>query len=229
MNCSEFSNLLDPYVDGELDEAQCAALKSHADACDECRAALTAAEQLRGILSHIDDGLGVPLPAQAAWRNAIRAEARRKRMKRVYSICGAVAAVCVLTLGVTAMLRPGIRDSFGGANVVVETDGLSQDAVLEGEKALRSMSGMDQTTRVERAVCVQNAEEAHDYLMDIVAEYGGTVTQDSGDEVYVQVPGENVVDFLSAVDGLGIEPNADEEMLETVAERVEICVTITEE
>lgn len=233
MNCSEFSNLLDLYLDGELDEAQRAAIKSHAAACEECRATLTAAEQLQGILSQMDDGLEVPLPAQAAWRKAVREEARRRRMKRLYGICGAVAAVCVLTVGVTAMLRSGVRGSVPGTGAVVETDGLSEDAALAGEEALRSMKSADQITYADRIVRAQSAEETHDYLMDIVAEYGGTVAQEAADadaiKVYVQIPGENAEDFVSAVDGLGVEPDDGEISLDPSAESVGVCVTIMEE
>lgn len=232
MNCSEFSNLLDLYLDGELDEAQRAALKDHAAVCEECRATLTAAEQLREILSQMDDGLEMPLPAQAAWRGAVREEAKRRRMKRLYSVCGAVAAVCVLTLGVTAMLHSGVRGGVPGTNAVVETDGLSEDADLAGEEVLGSLRSADQIAYADRTIHVENTEEARGYLMDIVAEYGGTVTQEAEEsnatKVYVQIPGENAEDFVSAVDGLGIEPEDGEISLDPEAECVGVCVTITE-
>ena len=41
------------------------------------------AEEMQDILSHIDDNIVVPLPAQAAWRGAVRKEAAHRRMKRL--------------------------------------------------------------------------------------------------------------------------------------------------
>lgn len=73
MNCSEFEKCLDLFIDGDLDEAKRLEFEAHAVACGECQERLKTAEQLREILSHMDDEISVPLPAQAAWRSAVRA------------------------------------------------------------------------------------------------------------------------------------------------------------
>lgn len=228
MNCSEFNQLLDAYVDGELDEKQRADLQNHAAGCEECREALSAAEQLRDILSRMDDDISVPLPAQAAWRNAVRAEARRSRMKMIYQACGAVAAVCVLTFGVTTMLTDHSMELSPNVQRI-ETDGVSVEANLTDTATMRMKRDIS-GGYVEHIVLVEELEQACGYLNDLVAEYDGSVDQEaemeSGRKVYVQIPGENAADFMSAVNGLG---TISEDMTFTMdfsAETVSICVVL---
>lgn len=233
MNCSEFSSMLDLYIDGELNDAERAALEAHAQQCGECREKLAASEQLRDILSHIDEEIAVPLPAQAAWRNAVRAEAKRRRMKKIYSFCGAAAAVCVLTIGVTAMLRPGMHVQ-PVSDVQVETDGVSENLPLSGAEPqmammLRSVDA-DAAEYIERTVAAENVEVACGYLMDVVAEYGGTVEHETDSEqsrkVYIQVPGENAADFISAADAIGVPVDEVVPDVDEAAASVGICVMI---
>lgn len=233
MNCSEFDSLLDLYIDGTLDEARMSAVREHTAACESCRAKLASAEQLREILSHLDDDIEVPLPAQAAWRKAVREEAKRGRMKRIYRFCSAAAAVCVLAVGVTAVLKSNVRSSVQDANgVVVETDGVADTGVQEDEAILGS-SGADDLVYTDRIVHAENAEEAHGYLMDLVEEYGCTVAQEEQEgqttKVYVQVSGENAEDFVAAVDALSDESDSAEYAADSTAENVGICVTITQD
>ena len=85
---------------------------------------------------------------------------------------------------------------------------------------------------VDRRVVSEDAAAARGYLLDIVAEYGGTVAYeaetDEGARVYVQIPGENVADFLSAVDHLGVEPEEDAPAVDAAAQTVGICVILAE-
>lgn len=248
MNCSEFHDLLDLFIDGELDDATKARFLQHADECSDCRTRLNAAEQLSDFLSHMDDNIAVPLQAQAAWRSAVRAEARRRRMKRIYAACGAVAAACVLTLGVTAMLRSNPAtlngDSVQQRSVaMVQSDGLSDDAGLEGATAMPGPVvgsstadympvGVLQTAYVDRTIHADDAQTAYGYLMDIVAEYDGVVEGESQEgsqrKVCVRIPGENVTDFISAVDHIGIAAEESEFVVDVSAEEIGICVIIAE-
>lgn len=232
MNCSEFKQMLDLYIDGQLNDSQISDLRAHAAQCCECQGELKAAEQLRGILSHMDDDISVPLPAQAAWRNAIRAEAKRKRMKKIYSFCGAAAAVCVLTVGISAMLGQNNPASLAPAAVRVETDGVAQNARLEEGIALTSVvtRGMEY---INRTIETEDPPKAYDYLCDVITEYGGMIEHEAnGDDkkVFVQIPGDSIVDFISAVDSLG---SADAEnqaiAVDESSASVGVCVTITTE
>jgi len=229
MDCSEFNRLLDSYIDGDLSEAQRDELGQHAAQCAKCREELAAAEQLRGILSHLNDDISVPLPAQAAWRKAVREEAHRRRMKRVYSAVGAVAAAFVLLFGVSVMLRPADSGVLTVNAPRVETDGVSEAASIETEMTLTNAKTRS-LGYIERSVTADDVGQTYEYLLDVIAEYGGTVERESdGDErkVFVQIPGENALEFLSAVDGLG-ETAGDEAavMIDESAASVGICVTI---
>lgn len=242
MNCSEFMQLLDAYIDGELSANEREKFEEHAAQCAACRAQLEAAEQLRDFLSHMDDEAAVPLPAQAAWRSAVRAEAKRRRMKRIYSACGAVAAVCVLTLGVSTMLRSGNLSGKMQSPLVahVEADGLSEAAASEASIAGEEQSVLKLSARsmdagvsyVDRVVATEDAETACSYLMDIVAEYGCTVERESEDSdgrrFYVLVPGENAVDFVNAVDHIGTEADSRDFTALEAAETVGVCVIISD-
>lgn len=239
MNCSEFNDLLDLFIDDELDADARAELERHAAECSDCHAKLTASEQLREVLSHLDDGMVAPLPAQAGWRAAIRAEAKRRRIKRIYSVCGAVAAACVLTVGAATMLRGGQTFSTGTdvapqTGVLVEADGLSENAELQTGvpgSALRSASAAS-VSYVDRTVYTDDSQSAYGYLKDIIAEYGGSVDRESdeleGHKVYLSIPGENVTDFISAVDHIGTAIDENSLVLDTSLERVNICVTIVQ-
>lgn len=228
MNCSDFKHMLDRYIDGELDQTQRSVMEAHAEKCSDCRDELEAAEQLREILSHMDDDISVPLPAQAAWRSAVRAEAKRSRMKRIYSICGTVAAVCMLTVGVTAMLKQDIPASIAPVAPRVETDGVSEASAFDESISLTSAKTKS-VEYISRSIAVEDPALARDYLSDVIAEYGALLEHETdGDakKFYVQVPGENAADFISAVDSLGAVAEEAVEVDDSAAS-VGICITIT--
>lgn len=241
MNCSDFSQMLDQYIDGELSAQQQAELKRHAAQCSVCAEQLSAAEQLRDILSQMDRNVAVPLAAQAGWRSAVKKEAVRRRMKRIYTAVGAVAAACVLTFGVMAMLQanngagpaPGMNEAAVRQVAYVQPDGLSDEAVLEAS----AVPGMMRTVSMDapyarRTVFVKDLQAAKDYLMDIVSEYDGLMERETGGsegvEIYLRIPGENVEDFIRAADSIG---TADEAAFEYDAalDSVGICFVIAVE
>lgn len=228
MTCSEFDHLLDLYIDGELDEAQSSAFKAHAAQCGECSDKLKAAEELRDILSHMDDDISVPLQAQAAWRKAVREEAKRKRMKTIYTAFGAVAAVCVLTFGVTSMMQQKPADLPGVQ--YVEADGVSEAAAFDGETAVRSIGLPQLAAHVERVLVADDVNQALGYLKDVAAEYGAEIEREAesaqGVNVFLQVPAESAEDFISAVDGIAVEPDESEYVLDMSAATVGVCVMI---
>ena len=227
MTCSEFDHLLDLYIDGELNEAQRNEVEGHAAQCSRCAGQLKAAEELRDILSHMDDDVSVPLPAQAAWRNAVREEAKRRKMKTIYTAIGAIAAVCVLTFGATTMMKadptvPGVQR--------VEADGVNEQTTFEGEAVMRSMEASQSAEYIERTVTAENVEEALGYLKDIAAEYGAQIEREAqstqGVNVFLQVPGDGAVDFISAVNAIGTEADASGYEVDASAAAVSVCVMI---
>ena len=76
MKCEDFMSLIDAYVDQELTGAQLREMHEHAQGCEACRREMENADLLKNCLSEMDRQVCVPLPAQAAWRNAVKAEVR---------------------------------------------------------------------------------------------------------------------------------------------------------
>lgn len=241
MNCSEFAQMLDLYIDGELDAQQQAELKRHAAQCGPCAEQLNAAEQLRDILSQMDQDIAVPLPAQAGWRSAVKKEAVRRRMKRIYTAVGAVAAACVLTFGVTAMLQadnggmpaPEVEGAAVRQVAYVQPDGLSDTAVLEASAAPGMMSAVSlETPYAKRSVFVKDLQAARDYLMDVVSEYDGFMERETGGtkgmEIYLRIPGGNVEDFIRAADAIGTAAE-DSFEYDAALDSVGICFVIAVE
>ena len=105
MKCSEFETRIDALIDGELSEKSRAEMEAHAESCEDCAEKLRAAKMLQDVLSHMDDLVAVPLQAQAGWRRAVAAEAKRKRFSRIYRIAGAVAAALVVAVCLPMLLR----------------------------------------------------------------------------------------------------------------------------
>lgn len=232
MNCAEFSELLNRYLDGELDAAQRAELAKHAKACSSCAEQLAAAEEVQTILSHMDEEIAVPLPAQAAWRKAVREEARRRKMKRLYRTVGSVAALFAVTIGTTLMLHgsPAAKNSDPAAPVAyVETDGLSVAKSVPDAPMPRTVSA-PQTAYSERRILAEDAAVAHGYLTDIVAEYSGVIDHEQENEngrfVYTLVPAENLPDFISAVDHIGVPVDENASLPDSTDETVGVCVII---
>lgn len=228
MTCSEFNQLLDRWIDGELDESQRAAMKEHAAQCSECREQLASAQQLRDILSHMDDDISVPLQAQAAWRKAVREEAKKSRMKGVYRAFAAVAAALVLMVGVSAMLKQNGAQLPGNVHRV-ETDGVVE-ASLPDEPVMKAAArGIPEY--VERTIVSDDAQKTAEYLADVIAEYGAAVERETEDEgvkcVFVQVPGENAEDFISAVESLGEAQASGAASFDASAATVGVCIRIT--
>lgn len=236
MDCLEFRENLDGWIDGELSEDVRAQMDAHAQNCEACRKERMAAEQLKDLLLHMDDSVAVPLPAQAAWRNAVRAESRRRRMKRIYAVAGAAAAVCVLTLGVSTMLTGQMAKSPTEADAgklrsmaYVEADGVSEDAMLEASAAPVGRNAVISYSEVK--VAAEDADTAEGYVRDIVTEYGGQIDREAEDtggrKLYIMVPGEAAADFANAVSHVGTQGEECALDFDASAELVGVCVVIS--
>lgn len=235
MDCSEFRRNLDALIDAEITDAAKAQMDAHAKTCEACRREREAAEQLRDILSHMDDTIAPPLPAQAAWRTAVRAEARRRRMKRIWSAAGVAVAACAVTIGVSTMLTANhAQDNvqpFAQTGYVVEADGVSEQASLEDSVA----SGGGRAAEIayaELPVIAEDMQTAYGYVQDIAVEYGAVIeredAQTDGKKLYVLVPEENVTDFVSAVGHVGVDSQELSTPVESRTGMAGICVVIAQ-
>ena len=152
MNCKEFLEHLDAWIDGEVTPAQRQAFLSHAQGCSACRKELRDAEAIRDALSQMNEGLSVPLAAQAAWRNAVKRESHRRRGRVFYRALSAAAAAFVLLAGTTAIFR--------------------STGVLDLDAPQRAASGVHIATSAPKAEFYDAAPEAYSVAEDpTVARY----------------------------------------------------------
>lgn len=216
MGCDELKNMLDAYIDGELTEAQMQAISEHAKACEACREELAAARLLKDALTHMDDEITVPLQAQAAWRNAIRAEAAKQKKKKWMRYATAVAAVLVLAFGVTIALDQPQQQPMMRAAVNADS----------AEYALVARDGMQQKaagTEVHerRKISVESVQEALDKLSQLAAEYSGSFAMEGDSACRIELPVQYLQEFSKAAAYIG-----EQVYCETIAEADEMAVIL---
>ena len=113
IDCKFFTEHLDSYLDSELDQATRQEMHRHAANCPSCGECLESMTRLLTMCAEMDEGLSVPLEAQAAWRKAVRAEAASKERKAssrgavFRRWTGGIAAALVLLVGGTCAYRMG--------------------------------------------------------------------------------------------------------------------------
>ena len=137
MKCEETGALLDQLLDGTLSNDQLQALEAHGQSCPACGEQIRAAMQMKALFNEMEPEVDVPLRAQAAWRGAVKAEARRKKIKRFYSWAGVAAAAVVLVVGVSLGLNgrnaPKLSDGAASMGAVEKAEGapVSEEIILE--------------------------------------------------------------------------------------------------
>ncbi len=122
MECKEFLQLLDAFIDDELDAVQRKRMLEHADICESCARELNTARELSRMLAELDAEPVVPLAAQAAWRRAVKAESNKRRLGGFYRAVSGIAAAFVLMVGTTfAMRETGMLDRMMPAAETVQS------------------------------------------------------------------------------------------------------------
>ena len=188
MNCEQMRAMLDAYIDGELSAEEMRALRDHAAACEVCRNELEAAELVRDALAHMDDDVCVPLAAQAAWRNAVRAEAGKRSRKRMLRVVYGLAAALVVAIGCTAVLRSDALNPQNAMTLEMGAQargvGISAKVATDGEsgmvEAASSISGDGYSAW--KKYDVADIDKACQTLEELTAEYSGTAETDRVDE-----------------------------------------------
>lgn len=105
MNCTEFSSLLDAFMEGALPDEAAAAMKAHAAECPSCGMLLQARRDCRAA----DEQVEVPASFSAAWRESIREEKQMEEKKSgAWKKYLAAAAALVFVLGGTMLTREGL-------------------------------------------------------------------------------------------------------------------------
>jgi anti-sigma factor RsiW len=105
MDCEKVSEMLDLLMDGALDEAQRQALEAHGRHCPECSAAIRSTLQMKALFDRMEPEADVPLETQARWREAVRAEEKAQKQKRLRRWFASAAAAVVLLVGVGMVFR----------------------------------------------------------------------------------------------------------------------------
>jgi hypothetical protein len=227
ITCKYFGNHLDAYLDSELDRETRLKMELHADRCPECGEKLEYMTRLLIMCAEMDEGLSVPLEAQAAWRAAIRES--KPTAPRKYPVArwvGGIAAALVLLIGGTFTYRMGGQSpaDFIAPNAPVMKAAPAYYALVqENEATLRlAADGEAEEVRtvihedIARPVMLRSAErrlETEDLeaglqgIADLVDEYEGYFEQSTVDEdsaqLTVRVPTQDLDAFLSALDAVG--------------------------
>lgn len=79
IDCKFFTEHLDSYLDSELDQATRQEMHRHAANCPSCGECLESMTRLLTMCAEMDEGLSVPLEAQAAWRQSGAGRGRVQR------------------------------------------------------------------------------------------------------------------------------------------------------
>lgn len=136
MDCETFREKLDAWIDGEISPEDMRALEEHARTCGECRAEMSRAEALKKMCEEMDREICVPLPAQAAWRQAVRAEARRKTAaapRWIRGLTAAAAALVVLVAGTWNMRLNETVSTVPGPTISVASFGMEEGGQHMGD------------------------------------------------------------------------------------------------
>lgn len=231
MKCEEFLLKIDAYIDGELSNEEINAMRAHAEGCEACRAEMDAAELLRDTLRDFDEHIEVPLEAQAAWRRAVRSEAKAKNTRKWARAVYAVAAALVLVLGCTLAMNNDIfaakRVDAAPENAAVMRAAMG-DLLIAADGAETSAKSGAEAVSAFKKYSVKAFADADKLISGLAAEYGASdiAKVESGSSVTyrIELPMDYQADFLSAMTVLGEELNSEiyESDSDTAIVRIEI-------
>ena len=236
MKCEDFMRLIDAYIDGELDKAQASEMIAHAQECEKCDRELKLAEMLNATLRGMDDEIVPPLAAQAAWRGAVKAEARKSRMKRIYKYCGTAAAALVVLVGCVTLMKPFGGNEKGSDIATANSDSGFTFVATDGNEAAptamaRTLAMGDEasyggTTASVKLSCNAPAN-ACETIIELAGEYGGTSDAPSTGEnsayVTVYIPSGSIEGFIEA---LGAAGEVTDSVIEGDGDMITVGITI---
>lgn len=178
MNCEEFLNLLDAYLDGEASGQDARRLEEHAKECPSCAMLLETCRDAR-----LSGGDVQPPPEfSAAWRAGIRKEERmeeKRQKKEQWKNWIAVAAAVVFVAGGTVLTREPLRRASEGGmekNAAVDTADTAMD--LGAFTAGSAMSNF--AFEAPKAAARMAAEEPMEAEEDAAAGAGQKIIRTAG-------------------------------------------------
>jgi anti-sigma factor RsiW len=124
MNCEECRDLIDPYIDNELDVSEAILLKRHLRECSQCRPLLESRETLHALLNHPQLQFEVPDSLRGKIRSALAGATVRSRNKSgVRVIVPWIAVPLALAAAIAillAFLKPGAILDRSRTNALAE-------------------------------------------------------------------------------------------------------------
>jgi len=241
MDCEKFLTLLDAYVDNELSEAEREQFLMHAKTCDTCNMELRNAEALRSLLADLDTDVVVPLEAQAAWRRAVREEAKQKparNAKRIWMRASYAAAAVLLVVGCTFAFNNdlfrrtdktpefasmGVNTRMAvteAADFTLAGDGVSADA-----GAVIAAKG--EAFTAWKKISTADHAEACETIVALAGEYSGvfTLEETQVEAIYrIELPYAYMEDFLNALSRIGTE--LDSKIVNEASETAIVCIQL---
>ena len=169
MDCKEFSNLLDAWLDGALPDADARRMLDHAAGCEACAVKLTLRQDCR----RMDEEIQVPDSFSSSWRQAIREEKEmEQKPQKVFQWkkWAAAAAALLFVVGGTLASRDGLPSRKATAN---GASAYTESLAAPSSSAYKSMAGgamsnvmYDSSARTYAAMETADMEEAVDYAQD---------------------------------------------------------------
>jgi hypothetical protein len=169
MDCKEFSNLLDAWLDGALPDADARRMLDHAAGCEACAALLTLRQDCR----RMDVEIQVPDSFSSSWRQTIREEGsmEEKQKKTIHwKTWASIAAALLFVVGGTLASRDGLPSRKATAN---GASAYTESLAAPSSAAYKSMAGgamsnvmYDSSARTYAAMETADMEEAVDYAQD---------------------------------------------------------------
>lgn len=138
MDCTQVRDALDLLMDGALDDAQRQAMEAHEQECPACAAAIRATLQMKALFDQMEPEADVPLEAQAAWRGAVRAEAKRQKQRWLTRWIASAAAAAVVVVGVGMVFRLHGAPKQGAKPIYEAKMAAAQDEETAAEPVLAS-------------------------------------------------------------------------------------------
>lgn len=169
MDCKEFSNLLDAWLDGALPDADARRMLDHAAGCEACAAKLTLRQDCR----RMDEEIQVPDSFSSSWRQAIREEGsmEEKQKKTIHwKTWASIAAALLFVVGGTLASRDGLPSRRAIDSNASSYSSFREQALSDPSSTSYKAMGAGSMTNAayDRAYSAMEVaeEEAVDYAQD---------------------------------------------------------------
>ena len=165
-DCEKVLDMLNEYIDGELDANNAALVRSHIENCPECREALEALKKIEQLLDESTEEAPEALCDRVMER--VRAEKTASRKKIVFMRrLGIIAAAAVICLAVIAspML---IMVATGGAKAEADCLDAERAPMLEDMLTGNGAAMDDHYSVIENASADNDNSDIFDVIKDLI-------------------------------------------------------------